>query len=229
MHEHPLRRCLVESQTEKLNSTHSWTYITRIYNWAQSHFKQRHVQHRSSWWVGVWQSQLWKIASEWSHTAYLQKLHAHTNTHSFFTGLYCMHLWLSSITNAAFSYSFTPSLYHSLSSSALPLFFVSLSPWSPLKHVSLLQAFFFMWSFQLFLLHSNAIFGKQLPVLRSRERQRRERKGIQCSAPHGELGSKYASFVLKWLLSCCLSTISVVQFGFGVHLSEQHMMGHRNG
>lgn len=90
MHEHPLRRCLVESQTEKLNSTHSWTYITRIYNWAQSHFKQRHVQHRSSWWVGVWQSQLWKIASEWSHTAYLQKLHAHTNTHSFFTGLYCI-------------------------------------------------------------------------------------------------------------------------------------------
>lgn len=95
-----------------------------------------------------------------------------------------MHLWLSSITNAAFSYSFTPSLYHSLSSSALPLFFVSLSPWSPLKHVSLLQAFFFMWSFQLFLLHSNAIFGKQLPVLRSRERNRGERETgytVQCS------------------------------------------------
>lgn len=187
MHEHPLRRCLVESQTEKLNSTHSWTYITRIYNWAQSHFKQRHVQHRSSWWVGVWQSQLWKIASEWSHTAYLQKLHAHTNTHSFFTGLYCMHLWLSSITNAAFSYSFTPSLYHSLSSSALPLFFVSLSPRSPLKHVSLLQAFFLHVIFSAIPSSLQCDFWKAASCAKEqREKQRRERDRVYSAVLHME-------------------------------------------
>lgn len=107
----------------------------------------------------------------------------------------------------------------SLSSQSLSLLFVSLSP---LKHVSLLQASFCMWSFQLSLLHSTGFLESSF-----QKERKAEKEGIQYTTPYEELGSKYASFVLKWLLSRRLSPVSVARVSLDelLHLTGQHRDG----